>query len=1126
VDGFPEESPTNQFIGRVSETALLLSALDGLEGGQGSLFLISGEAGIGKSRLATEAASRAIGRGVDVVWGHSLEGGAAPAYWPWVQCIRAVIREGEPRAVRSALAAHGSSIAQLVPEVREVLPEVAAPSDLESDGARFRLFDAATQFLGAVARGRALLLVFDDLQLADISTILLLRFAAPELIATRVVILALYRSTDLPRGHALRDAVAELGRHPRARRLALGGLDEDGVRDYIQAFGGLEPPAAIVRAVHAKTDGNPLFVGEVVRLMAHDAGSSGADADQVLQLPATETIRDVIGQRLDRLSAECRQLLTHAAIAGREFSLKVLERVSGRPRRELLATLDEARSALIVTAVGRSIDGWQFEHVLIRDVLYDDLAVADRVERHRVMGEALETIYESDLEPHLAELAYHFRLAAASGETAKAVAYAHRAADRAAVALAFEEAARLYEMAMEALDASGAHDEDLRCRLLLALGDALGRGADLERAHATYLGAAKLARRLSRPDMLARAALGYGGRFVWAKAGTDSRVVPLLREAVAATEGESGTLRARLLARLAGAQRDEAPREVEADLSGEAVELARQTGDASTLAYALVGRYAATWWPENPRERLDIASELVALARETGDVERVAEGIDLQISAHLELGEVQAVDERLGAVTSLIHELRQPAQRWVLTHTRAMRALLAGRFDEAEQLIREARRIGEGSVGWDAARTATLQTFVLRREQDRLREVEDVVRRSVAEYPGDVAFRCILAHLYVQLRRPLDARTAFEAVAKNDFAALPRMSDWIFALCMLPEVARSLGDDRRASALYDLLLPFASQAATVAPEVCIGSVSRSLGVLASFVGRWDAAAAHYEDALAAEAQMGARPWLAHSQHEYARMLLAKDRPDRARAKALLAESAETAEELGMLALAAGIAELRQTGGLDDVAATAQEAIAAPGPDPGSRILRREGDFWTVVFDGDTFRLRDSKGIRHLSALLRAPGREILALELVAGDARDARMSRSRDPGIHRAPAHGAGGWLDDQAKAEYRQRLAELEAEIAQAQEWADPGRVDQARSEREMLVAEISRAVGLGGRDRPAASDIERARLSATKTIRSAIARISEYSPALGAHLAGTIRTGTFCSYTPDPSARIAWQV
>jgi tetratricopeptide (TPR) repeat protein len=1124
VNDVSNRSPADQLVGRESETALLLSALDRVKSDQGAVFLISGEAGIGKSRLATEAANQASGHRIDVAWGRCLEGGAAPAYWPWVQCLRTVVREGESGSVRSALAATGSFVAQLVPEVREMLRDVAAPPAPDSDGARFRLFDAVTQFLNAVAQERPLLLVFDDLHLADSSTVLLLRFAAPELIATKVVILALYRDTDLPREHPLRDAVAELGRHPRARRLALGGLDEDGVRDYIQAFGSLDPPPSVVQAVHAKTDGNPLFVREVVRLLTQEAGSFPADAVRVLQLPATETIRDVIGRRLDHLSEDCRQLLNLAAITGREFSLKALERVTGLPRRDLLAKLDEARSALVVTQIAGSIDRWRFEHLLIRDVLYDDLSVGERVALHRRVAEALESIYEPDLEAHLAELAYHFRMAAPSGETAKAVDYAYRAGGRAASALAFEEAARLYEMAIEALDASGTSDDDLRCRLLLALGDAQARGADLERARTAYLDAARLARRLSRSDMLAKAALGYGGRFVWAKAGRDSRVVPLLREAVAATERESGPVRARLLARLAGALRDEAPREVEADLSGEAVELARQTGDASTLAYALVGRYAATWWPENSRERLGIASELVALARATGDAERVAEGIDMQISAHLELGEVQAVDERLITLTKLVDELRQPAQRWVLLHTRAMRALLAGGFDEAEQLIGEARRIGEGPAHWDAVRIATLQTFVLRREQDRLREIEDVVRRSVAEYPGDVALPCMLAHLYVQLRRPLDARTAFEAVATNDFADLPQKSEWIFALCMLPEVARSLGDARRAGTLYDLLLPFGSQAATVAPEVCIGSVSRSLGVLASVVGRWEEAEAHYEAALAAEARMGARPWLAHSQHEYARMLLTRDRPDQARAEALLAESAETAEEVGMPALAAGIAETRQGAGLAGITPVARGSIVARR-EPGPRIVRREGDYWTVAFEGDTFRLRDSKGLRYLSALLRAPGREILALELVADHTPSPSTGRSRDPGLHRGPGQGLGAWLDDQAKAEYRQRLAELEAEIAQAEEWADPGRLERARSEREMLVAEISRAVGLGGKDRPAASDVERARLSVTKTIRSAIARISEYSPALGAHLAGTIRTGTFCSYTPDPSVRIAWQ-
>jgi hypothetical protein len=245
------------------------------------------------------------------------------------------------------------------------------------------------------------------------------------------------------------------------------------------------------------------------------------------------------------------------------------------------------------------------------------------------------------------------------------------------------------------------------------------------------------------------------------------------------------------------------------------------------------------------------------------------------------------------------------------------------------------------------------------------------------------------------------------------------------------------------------------------------------------------------------------------------MLLARGRADdRVRAAELLDQALAAAGTIGMAGVVAEVHSLRAGGQV------------AP-PEAAASTFRREGEYWTVTYDGTVVRLKDTKGLRHLARLLAHPGREFHAVDLeAAGGGR---------PAGPRAPAGGgelaarpdlgdAGTMLDATAKAAYRARLAELRAEIEEAEGGNDPARAAKARDELDFLVAELARAVGLGGRDRRAASHAERARLNATRAIRAAVANLARANPALGAHLSSTIRTGRYCSYTPDPRAPITW--
>jgi tetratricopeptide (TPR) repeat protein len=1114
------------FVGRGTELEELEAGLADALSGRGRLFLIGGEPGIGKSRLADELGDEADRRGAKVLWGRCWEAGGAPAYWPWVQILRSYIRDCDPQALERQLGGGTPDLVHLFPELRRIVSDLPEPSSLgETEAARFRLFDSISTFLKNASESRPLVLVLDDLHAADTPSLLLLEFLAGEMTHSHLLVVGAYRDSDLGPDLPLGSALVDLGRHRVTRHLRLVGLSEADVAAFLEVATARVPPTKIVTSVYEETEGNPLFVGEVIRLLASEGRLERAGDSDAFTLSIPQGVREVIGARLGHLSPECHRVLSLASVLGREFGIDALGSMSEVHRDGLLELLGEASAARVVTDAPGSLRQQRFAHALIRDTLYEGLRVPERIRLHRRAGEVLETLHAEDPEPHLAELALHFFEAAKDGDAGKAVAYSRRAGDRAESLLAYEEAVRLYGMALEALEVLGQGDGP-RCDLLLAMGDAQARAGDQSAARETFLDAADLATELALPEPLARAAIGYGGRFVWARAYFDDRLIPLLEAALAASGEEDSPVRARLLARLAGALRDRPPEGMAASVSERAVEMARRIGDRATLAYALEARWATVWLPDNPEERLAIATEILQVAREVGDAERVAQGYDFLICSLLELGQIEAVDEEIEAMARLVERLRQPAQLWILTHTRAMRALLTGSFDESEGRIEEAFRFGERAQRSDALITYRLQMFQLRMEQGRLPEMERPIRASVAEYPTRPMFRCLLAHLYAETGREPEARTTFEALATDAFSSLPRNNDWMIGLSHLPEVVDFLRDRERAATLHELLLPYERRICTHSAEITMGSVARCLGVLASTMSRWDLAERHFEDALEVNAKIGALPWVARTQHGYARTLVARDQPgDRERAIELLRDASTTCRELGMVALGEHVsALLERAGGSVSAASKASAPVAPIGPG----VFRREGEYWSIAYEGETLRLKDSKGLRYLSRLLADPGHEFHVMDLatgIAGGAPRPRGQATPADDVH-SSSDDAGSILDPQARTEYRDRLSELEQELTEAETWDDAERAARIRDERGFFVRELAAAVGLGGRDRKAASVSEQARVNVTKAIRSGLSRIRKDAPALGLHLDRTVRTGTFCSYVPDPRSVVPWQL
>ena len=1136
-DGGPSDARaagSPPFVGRVVEMAVLLAALDEARSGHGRLVLVDGAAGIGKTRLAHELAAVARDRRMDVLWGRSWEAGGAPAFWPWVQVLRDQVGRAKPARLRSLLGRDAADLALILPEIRTALPDAVPPPATDGEGARFRLFEAASSFLRRLAQARGLLVVIDDLHVADVPSLLLLQFLAGDLHDSRLLVVGMLRDEEMRDDDRVAATVAQLVRAPGTERISLAGLSSREVGRFAELVTGAALSDPLVATIHERTDGNPLFVGEIVRLLGSDARPAVDSLPGAGTYPVPHSVREAIARRVTRLAPNVRETLDIAAVAGREFDPAVLAEVRGCPPDELLGALERAIAARIVADDPDGGTRFRFTHVLVRDTIYDGCGLVRRVELHRRIGEALEHLHQADVDSHLSELALHFVRAAPEIGWAKALEYARRAGDHAAGLLAFEEAARLYLVALDALSMSSPNRE-MECRLLLALGEVRMRAGRMPDAKEAFLRAADIARAERLAEAFARAAIGYGGRFVWVRADPSGSLVPLLEEAIAMLGSQPSVLSVRLRARLSGALRDEPVSQRREALVNEAISMARTLGDPAALAYALDATYAAQPWPVDTERWLQNARDLIAAADAAGERERSFAGHQHAMGALFIRGDVRDADAELQAMARLSEEIRQPAQRWALLITQAMRAIFDGRFEKAFDLCQEANPLSAGASDYDAIFMPLYleECLIIRREQGRLADLREPMERLVASAPSRPLFRAMLMVVYCEIGDSVAAQAELDTLASPDLGALDLGSDWYMAMALMTDGAVHLGDRARAAKLLELFEPEQSRLILCFPETTTGSVARYLGRLAALLDRPEEAVRHFELALRIETSLGARPWAAHTQYEYARLLATSPASgDRSRARDLVGRARGTARKLGMVVLEDRVAQLARQ--LEASPALPQEATttAVERDGVGARnAFCREGEYWSIVFDGVTTRLHDRKGLHYLARLLVEPDREFHALDLVALEEWPAGMSHENAAsldlqGLRSGRLDDADPILDPEARAAYRTRLRDLAEELAQAEAWHDPERAARAREEHAFLVAELGRAVGLGGRDRPTGSAAERARVSVTKAIKAAVGGLRVEDPALGRHLQATVRTGMFCRYSPDPRASVGWSV
>jgi DNA-binding CsgD family transcriptional regulator len=896
-------SARTPFVGRAADLSHLQARLVEARSGVGGVVLVTGEAGIGKSRLAEAVASHAGAEGMRVLWGRCYEGEGAPPCWPWTQVLTALFDGSDSPARPPMLGFDAETLTQIVPELRERLSAASdhsPPSDPAQ--ARFSLFQSITTAIQAAALRQPLLIVLDDLHDADPMSLLLLTFLARKAQGARLLVLGAFRESQRDPTHPLSAALAELARGGAGEVMTIAGLSPAEVGEYLTLTRGSEPPSEVISAIHGRTGGNPLYLIELVRLFE----IGGTIPHFTVRLPPS--IVDVVTRRLARLSGFCREVLTLAAVIGREFSLGVLVRVEGAES-SIVPALAEAQTARLIEGTG-AVGHYRFTHGIVWESIYATLDALELSRRHRQVGEAMERLAGLRPEPYLTELSRHFVQAATLGTAKKGVDYARRAGEQALSMLAYETGVQHFRSALEILDLETAPDDGLRGELLLRLGDSLWKMGDVAGARSAFEDVVTLSRRLGAGAnvhagrLMAHAALGYGyalhSHERWHQA---EPYVQLYEEALAALEEGSSALRARLLAGLAVSRAYLGRTATAIEAADAAVALAERIDDRAALLDAIESRVLARLGPEHLAARIADAATIVRVAELAGDRERELRGRELLLWAMLERGDVAAADAEIDTYDRRAQSWRLPLSQWTALKLRSIRAQMNGEFDDARRFAEQALAAGQdGQIplaelgfGW--------QILTIEMVSGTMSVWPDLPEHFVAQamdQPGSLG-RLALAAFYAEMDHRQRARQWFESLASADFADLTRDVSRPVYLSWLAVVCAYLGDAPRAALLYPLLVPYADTNVLMARALsCMGSAGRYLGLLAATMADRRAAERHFEDALSMNRRMGARAWLIRTQRDYAAMLMDRGSAgDRARARQLLTDALTTANAMGM-----------------------------------------------------------------------------------------------------------------------------------------------------------------------------------------------------------------------------------
>ncbi|MHB0978912.1 MAG: winged helix-turn-helix domain-containing protein [Thermoleophilia bacterium] len=463
-------------IGREHEMAVLVDAWAEASRGLGGAVLVAGEAGTGKTRLVEELAVYAEAGGGTAAWGRCLEADGLPACWPWIQMLTHIAEGSTDAELRADTGPGAAELGLVIPEIRRRLPGHEEIEGTGSHADREMFYRAVIDYLMRASGRRPLLLVVDDLNLADPASLHALRALAPELAVSSVLLVAMYRESGIRPNRPLAETLDALARS-RCRHLRVGGLGADDVERMVRVSTGRTIPAALARTIHEKTAGNPFFVVELARLLAAEGGLAEVDGGSAPTLILPREVRGVIERHIARLSPECRELLAIAALLGPSLDVLVLSGASGLSGEPLLDLLDEAIDARLLAREADS-GRLRFVHPIVREVLAGERGEGERLRLHARIAETLEAHSIADPEGLLPDLAYHFARAAPLGYGPQAYDYSRRAGAGALRRFAYEEAADHFSRALTLLPCSGL-DEPAQRRAAATLHEGIGDGLSL-----------------------------------------------------------------------------------------------------------------------------------------------------------------------------------------------------------------------------------------------------------------------------------------------------------------------------------------------------------------------------------------------------------------------------------------------------------------------------------------------------------------------------------------------------------------------------------------------------------------------------------------------------------------------
>jgi tetratricopeptide (TPR) repeat protein len=1069
------------FVGRSREMAVVGEALHGAVEGRGAVVVVGGEAGIGKTRLCHEAASRAADAGFTVVAAHCWVEGGAPALWPW----QAVLRElGGERAAGLLAADAGRD---------SVGPE------------RFARFVAVVDELAAASRAAPLLLVVEDVHAADAGALLLLRFVARSLGRARVVVL-LSRRTGEPAAQAAARIMDEI--EAEATTVVLGALDGQETRTVLSAHGWDALPDDVLAALVGLTRGNPLFLRRIAALGAVDRPDA---------LP--QGVHAAIVQALDRLDPGTRDRLRLAAVLGASPSVAEVAALAGTAPASVVEAVAEAARAGLVSSEGP--DRFSFGHELIRSALEAELSAAARMDVHARAAAVVIGDRPAGPAERSARRAHHTLAAALrSGDDALVAVGACRAAARSMIAnFAYEQADTLLTAAL------GVHEAP-------TLGPPPG-GLLVEWAQAALLCGrlAEARRRFDRaavalqsrdecePVLLAEAALGLGGHWLAEhRAPVErARVLGLQQSALQRLPAGETALRCRLRARLAAeAVYDGEP--VEPVLA--ALDAARDQGDSLVLSEALSLAHHALLSPDHVRMRLGLADELVAVASAGGHGVLALMGLCWRAVDLFLLGDHRAV-RALEDLRARADALACRNIQYIVEVLDVMLLVRSGRLEEAEAAAERCFELGTDVGEVDALGYLGAHLLAIRWIQGRDTDLVDLAQEmatSATLTQDNFAFWATAAALAARAGQRGRARGILDQLTVGGLGRLPRSSTWLAGMMGLVEAAAEIGATEVAREACVYLAPHAGMPTMPSlAVVCLGSTERTLGVAALATGDLDAAIAHHERAVAANRGLVNRPLTAMAEAELAAALTRRDRPgDRARAASLLEHAVAEAEDMELDVRAPewrkALAELTDGAGpsLDTGAGPTAIARGRGGAGPPTGVVCRHGRGWLLAVDGRRVFVADLVGMGYLATLLTHPGRPIAPLALATGGSEE--------------PETSGYDVVDDAARAAYVARIEELHDDLAVAESDRDLGRIELVRAELDALVEHLGAAIGRGGRTRRFADEAERARTAVRKAIKRALDEIDAADPTIGQLLHTTVTTGSTCSYTPDPGNGITW--